>query len=54
MGGVVYEVCDRCNWVGRHSEYPIQIVSTSEKFGEQVAKVHELVALSPAVIEKIK
>jgi hypothetical protein len=26
MGGVVFEVCTRCNWVGRHAEYPITIV----------------------------
>lgn len=24
MGGVVFEVCDRCPWVGRHREYPIR------------------------------
>lgn len=25
MGGVVYEVCDRCPWVGRHIEYVLEV-----------------------------
>ena len=23
LGGVIYEVCDRCPWVGRHFVYPL-------------------------------
>lgn len=23
MGGVIFEVCRRCNWVGRYAEYDV-------------------------------
>jgi hypothetical protein len=25
LGGVVLECCERCEWAGRHAEYPIEI-----------------------------
>jgi hypothetical protein len=42
LGGVVYEVCDRCPWVGRHFEYPVQVVTFSVEFGKAVAEMDRL------------